>query len=129
MSSAGEISGDGLGQVRDHLGPFPNARYFAVGDGANDLGMGPEVERTSHRIIEDPDRMVRAIREGGRYPILLEVPHANESMFPRRVADTSVPETIMSPGPGSSNGGAFPLAPEFSGLLTATRPLRHVIRR
>ena len=58
-----------------------------VGYGTNDLGMWPEVERTSPRIIENLDRMVRAIRDGGRQPILLNVPYANESMFPRRVAE------------------------------------------
>ena len=31
--------------------------------------------------------MVRAIRDSGRQPILLNVPYANESMFPRRVAE------------------------------------------
>ena len=31
--------------------------------------------------------MVRAIRDGGRQPILLNVPYANESMFPRRIAE------------------------------------------
>ena len=30
--------------------------------------------------------MVRAIRDVGRQPILLNVPYANESMFPRRIA-------------------------------------------
>ena len=30
--------------------------------------------------------MVRAIRDGGRQPILFNVPYANESMFPRVVA-------------------------------------------
>ena len=84
---AGEVSPNGLGQVRDYLDLFPNARYFVVGYGTNDLGMEPEVERTSPRIIENLDRMVRAIRDGGRQPILLNVPYANESMFPRRVAE------------------------------------------
>ena len=65
---AGEVSPNGLGQVRDYLELFPNARYFVVGYGTNDLGMWPEVERTSPRIIENLDGMVRAIREGGRRP-------------------------------------------------------------
>ena len=84
---AGEVSPNGLGQVRDYLELFPNARYFVVGYGTNDLGMWPEVERTSPRIIENLDGMVRAIRDGGRQPILLNVPYANESMFPRQVAE------------------------------------------
>jgi lysophospholipase L1-like esterase len=84
---AGEVSPNGLGQVRDYLELFPNARYFVVGYGTNDLGMWPEVERTSPRIIENLDGMVRAIREVGKWPILLNVPHANESMFPPSVAE------------------------------------------
>jgi len=84
---AGEVSPSGLGQVQDYLDLFPNARYLVIGYGTNDLGMWPEVERTSPRIIENLDRMVRAIRDGGRQPILLNVPCANESMFPRSVAE------------------------------------------
>ena len=84
---AGEVSANGLGQIRDYLDLFPNARYFIIGYGTNDLGMFPQVERTSPRIIENLDRMVRAIRDGGRQPMLLNVPYANESMFPRRVAE------------------------------------------
>ena len=84
---AGEVSPNGLGQVRDYLDLFPNARYFVVGYGTNDLGMWPQVERTSPRIIENIDGMIRAIRDGGRQPILLNVPYANESLFPRSVAE------------------------------------------
>ena len=53
---AGEVSPNGLGQVRDYLDLFPNARYFVVGYGTNDLGMWPQVERTSPRIIDNLDR-------------------------------------------------------------------------
>jgi lysophospholipase L1-like esterase len=84
---AGEISENGIWLVRDHLRLFPNARFFVVGYGTNDLGMSPEVERTSPLIIGNLDQMVRAIRDDGRKPILLNVPYANESMFPRRVAE------------------------------------------
>ena len=84
---AGEISGNGLGQVRDSLGLFPNARYFVVGYGTNDLGMWPEVERTSPQVIGNLNGMVRSIVQGWRRPILLNVPPANGSMFPRSVAE------------------------------------------
>ena len=84
---AGEVSPNGLGQVRDYLDLFPNARYFLVGYGTNDLGMWPEVKRTSPRIIENLTQMMRSIRDDGRQPILLNVPYTNESMFPRRVAE------------------------------------------
>ncbi|MFO0892984.1 MAG: SGNH/GDSL hydrolase family protein [Isosphaeraceae bacterium] len=84
---AGEVSGNGLGQVRDYLGLFPNARYFVVGYGTNDLGMWPDVERTSPQVIGNLNGMVRAIVEGGRRPILLNVPPANGSMFPRPAAE------------------------------------------
>ena len=49
--------------------------------------MWPQVETTSARIIENLDRMVQAVRDGGRRPILLNVPYANESLFPRRDAE------------------------------------------
>ena len=83
---AGEVSGNGPGQVREYLGLFPGARYFVVGYGTNDLGMWPDVEQTSPRIVGNLDRMVRAIRDGGRQPVLLNVPPANGRMFPRPVA-------------------------------------------
>ena len=72
---------------RSAWGLFPNARYFVVGYGTNDLGMWPDVERTSPRIIESLDRMVRAIRDGEREPILLNVPPANGSRFVRSMAE------------------------------------------
>jgi lysophospholipase L1-like esterase len=84
---AGEVSANGLGQVRDYLNLFPNARLFVVCYGTNDLGRWPDVEKTSPMIIENVNQMVRAIRNGGRLPILLNVPNVNESMFPRKVAD------------------------------------------
>jgi lysophospholipase L1-like esterase len=83
---AGEVSPNGMGQVRDYLGLFPNARYFVVGYGTNDLGMWPEVERTSPRIVENLGLMAGSIRKSGRTPILLNVPDANGAMFPPEVA-------------------------------------------
>jgi lysophospholipase L1-like esterase len=84
---AGEVSANGFGQVQDYLALFPNARFFIVSYGTNDLGMWPEVERTSPRIIGNLDGIVRAIREGPRWPILLNVPPANESRFFRSMAE------------------------------------------
>jgi lysophospholipase L1-like esterase len=84
---AGEVSENGVWQVRDYLGLFPNAQYFVVGYGTNDLGMSPEVEETSPMIIKNLDQMTRVIRGTGKQPILLNVPYANESMFPRRIAE------------------------------------------
>jgi lysophospholipase L1-like esterase len=83
---AGEISENGVWQVQDYLGLFPNARHFIVGYGTNDLGMWPEVEETSPMIVQNLDRMVQAMQEARRQPVLLNVPYANESMFPRRIA-------------------------------------------
>src|SRR5436305_11409668 len=74
---AGEVSANGLGQVRDYLALFPSARFFVVGYGTNDLGMWPEVERTSPWIIRNLDGIVRAIQAGGRQAILLNIPYAN----------------------------------------------------
>jgi lysophospholipase L1-like esterase len=84
---AGEVSPNGIGQVRDYLTLLPNARYFVVGYGTNDLGMWPEVERTSPRIIENLGLMAGSVRKSGRTPILLNVPDANGTMFPPEVAE------------------------------------------
>jgi lysophospholipase L1-like esterase len=84
---AGEVSPNGVGQVQDYLSLFPNARYFVIGYGTNDLGMWPEVERTSPRIVNNLGVMVGTVREGGRTPILLNVPDANGAMFPPEVAE------------------------------------------
>ena len=83
---AGEISQNGIEQVRDYLTLFSKARYAIVAFGTNDLGMWPGVERASRRIIENLDRMVQSIRESGRKPILFNVPYANEAMFPEPLA-------------------------------------------
>jgi len=48
---AGEISDNGPKQVVDYLRLFPNARYFVLGMGTNDLGMWPDMAATSKKII------------------------------------------------------------------------------
>jgi lysophospholipase L1-like esterase len=83
---AGEISDNGPPQVRDYLDLFPNARCFVIGMGTNDLGTAPRTEATSRRIIGNLDRMVQTVEARGRRPILFNVPHVNESMFPPRIA-------------------------------------------
>jgi lysophospholipase L1-like esterase len=84
---AGEVSPNGVGQVRDYLGLFPDARYFVIGYGTNDLGMWPEVERTSPQIVENLGYMVELVRDSGRTPILFNVPNANGAMFFEEVAE------------------------------------------
>jgi lysophospholipase L1-like esterase len=83
---AGEVSQYGIEQVQAYLGVFPNARYFIIGFGTNDLGMWPDTERTSQRIVENLEHMVDAVRGEGKQPILLNVPYANEAMFPSDIA-------------------------------------------
>lgn len=84
---AGEISNNGLGHVRRYLELFPNALYFIIGFGTNDLGMWPDLESTSKRIIENLDGMIKAVRHRGKVPILFNVAYANESMFPVDMAE------------------------------------------
>jgi lysophospholipase L1-like esterase len=79
---AGEISDNGPQQVRDYLDLFPNARYFVIGMGTNDLGTWPDTEFTSRRIIGNLGRTAQMVRDRGKQPILFNVPHANEAMFP-----------------------------------------------
>ena len=83
---AGEISDNGPQQVREYLHLFPNARYFVYGMGTNDLGTWPDTESTSRRIIDNLDRMAQLVRDRGKKPILFNVPHANEWMFPTHIA-------------------------------------------
>jgi lysophospholipase L1-like esterase len=80
---AGEVSTNGFSQIVDYLGLFPNAPYFVLGYGSNDLDKWPEGEAISPRIIENLDRMVTAIRRAGRTAILLDVLDADESALPR----------------------------------------------
>lgn len=84
---AGEVSANGEPIVRQCLALFPNAKTFVIGFGTNDLGMWPDVDRTSPMIIENLDRIVWALRDAGRRPILLNIPPANGSMFSRSVAE------------------------------------------
>jgi lysophospholipase L1-like esterase len=84
---AGEISDNGLGHVRHYLDLFPNSRYFIIGFGTNDLGMWPDLESTSKRIIDNLGGMVQAVRDQGKLPILFNVPYANESAFPPHIAE------------------------------------------
>ena len=83
---AGEISDNGPQQVREYLDLFPNARYFVFGMGTNDLGTWPDTESTNRRIIGNLDRMAQLVRGRGKKPILFNVPHANEWMFPAHIA-------------------------------------------
>ena len=83
---AGEISDNGPQQVRDYLDVFPNARFFVIGMGTNDLGTWPDTEAASRRIIGNMGRMIQAVDNRGKRPILFNVPHVNEAMFPHRMA-------------------------------------------
>jgi lysophospholipase L1-like esterase len=83
---SGEISDNGPEQVEDYLRLFPNASHFVIGFGTNDIGMWPDTEATSQRIIENLERMVQAVREGGKQSILFNVPHSNDSKLTPHVA-------------------------------------------
>lgn len=83
---AGEVSDNGLGHVRRYLDYFANSRYFVIGFGTNDLGTWPDLESTSRRIIENLEKMVQAVRDAGKLPMLFNVPYANEFMFTSHIA-------------------------------------------
>ena len=83
---AGEISDNGPQQVREYLDLFPNARYFIIGMGTNDLGTWPDTAAASRRIVSNLGRMVQFVVERGKRPILFNVPHVNEQMFPPCIA-------------------------------------------
>jgi lysophospholipase L1-like esterase len=83
---AGEISDNGPQQIRDYLDLFPRARLFLFGMGTNDLGTWPDTESVSGRIIENLRQMVQLVEERGKRPVLFNVPHVNERMFPAAMA-------------------------------------------
>lgn len=83
---AGEISDNGPQQVRDYLELFPHARYFVMGMGTNDLGTWPDTEAASRRIVSNLGRMIQFVVERGKRPIVFNVPHVNQQMFPPRFA-------------------------------------------
>jgi lysophospholipase L1-like esterase len=84
---AGEISPNGVGQVREYLGLFPNARFFVLGYGSNDLDKWPIVEETSPRVIENLASMVEAVRGDERAAVLLDVLNADESRLSSEEAE------------------------------------------
>lgn len=85
---AGEVSENGVSQVSEYLDLFPKASYFVIGFGTNDLGIWPDTQRTSRRIIENLGAMVRAVVDQKKQPILFNVPYAKESMLsPADAAD------------------------------------------
>ena len=72
----------GRSRCRTILHLFPNARYFVIGMGTNDLGTWPDTAATSKRIIGNLGKMVQLVRDRGRRAVLFNVPNANEAMFP-----------------------------------------------
>ena len=83
---AGEVSDKGLDHVQRYLDLFPNSRYFIIGFGTNDLGTWSDPEPTSRQIIENLDKMVHAVRDEEKLPLLFNVPYANEPMFSSYIA-------------------------------------------
>ena len=83
---AGEVSDNGLEQIHDYLRLFSRARLFVMGMGTNDLGTIPDTELASRRILDNLRRMVQAALEAGRQPIVFNVPHVNERLFPSSMA-------------------------------------------
>jgi gamma-glutamylcyclotransferase (GGCT)/AIG2-like uncharacterized protein YtfP/lysophospholipase L1-like esterase len=86
---AGEVSDNGFGHVQRYLELFPNSRYFIIGFGTNDLGMWPDLETTSRRIIDNLARIVRTVRHHNKQPILFNIPYVNESVFTPDIASST----------------------------------------
>lgn len=80
---AGEVSENGPRLVDSYLKMFPNAKYFIIGFGSNDLGLGQDRVETSKRVVGNMDRMVEAVRKAGRTPIVINVPRVNSRAFPK----------------------------------------------
>ena len=79
---AGEVSDEGVWQVRDYLKLFTTAKFFLLCYGANDLDDSDDHEATSSRIIANLAQMVQPVWKRGRQPIMLDVPDVNAKLFP-----------------------------------------------
>jgi gamma-glutamylcyclotransferase (GGCT)/AIG2-like uncharacterized protein YtfP/lysophospholipase L1-like esterase len=82
---AGEVSSRGPAHVRRYLDLFPNADYFLIGFGTNDLAEWQDSRETSTRIIAHLESMVTLVREQGLRPVLFNVPHVKRSAFTTQV--------------------------------------------
>ena len=109
---AGEVSPNGIGQVRDYLELFPNARYLVLGYGANDLDKWPEVEATSPRIIENLDRMIEAIG------------HARTDADPARPSGRERVDVASGGGGGPASQAGPSQRPPGAALPGASHPAR-----
>lgn len=83
---AGDVSDNGPQQIQDYLDLFPSARIVIMGMGTNDLGTWPDTEAASRRIIGNLGRMVQAVTERGKRPVLFNMPQVNERKFPSQFA-------------------------------------------
>ena len=79
---AGEISDEGVRQVRDYLKLFTTAKFFPLCYGANDLDDSDDHEATSSRILANLGHMVQFVWKRGRQPIVLDIPDVNGRLFP-----------------------------------------------
>jgi lysophospholipase L1-like esterase len=79
---AGEVSRNGVWQVRDYLHLFTTARFFLICYGANDLDESTDHEATSSQVIANLGQMVRTVRNRGKQPIILDIPDVNARLFP-----------------------------------------------
>jgi lysophospholipase L1-like esterase len=79
---AGEVSQNGVWQVRDYLTLFTTARLFLICYGANDLDAATDHEATSRQIIANLAQMVQPVWKRGRQPIMLDIPDVNARLFP-----------------------------------------------
>lgn len=86
LGIAGEYSRNGLKHTDKGLELFPNASYFVIGFGTNDLGTLEPIEGISARIIKNLGEVVEAIKSQGKRPFLFNVPYLNESLFDQDVA-------------------------------------------
>ena len=75
--AAGEVSENGVWQVRDYINLFATAKFFLICYGANDLDESSNHEATSSQIIGNLGQMVQAVRKHGKQPIILDIPDVN----------------------------------------------------
>ena len=84
---AGAISREGLVYVKNALQKFPNARYFVLGFGTNDLAEGYPIESVSNNILNNYSIMIDNVLKNSKQPVLFNVSQLNSTAFNERVVE------------------------------------------
>jgi lysophospholipase L1-like esterase len=77
---AGALSKEGINKIKSYIPMFPNAKFYIISFGTNDLASG-KLEEKSKEIISNLNEMVDLILNVKKTPLLINVPYINTKYF------------------------------------------------